>query len=313
MKEILRLYPAFKDYIWGGKTLKAQYDINYLENIAEAWVLSSHKDGNNIVSGGFYNGLKLSKAMEKMGKSCLGKKAEKFKDFPQLIKLIDAAHNLSVQVHPSDEYALEKEGQYGKTEMWYVLDAKENSGIYYGFKKEISKSEFKERIENNNLLEVLNFVPAKKGDCFFIPSGTIHAIGEGLLIAEIQQNSNVTYRVYDYGRKGNDGKPRELHVDKALEVANLTPVQDNFNKKVSLLDGGKLTHLAKCDYFDVSHLEINGEYKSKPKDSFVAVLIISGKGKIEGMPFGKNSTFFIPADYGEYTLNGDFEALISTL
>ena len=140
-----------------------------------------------------------------------------------LIKLIDAKDNLSVQVHPSNEYALRVEGEYGKTEMWYIVDCDPGAELLYGFKHEISKEEFAERIANNTLLEVTNNVPVHKGDVFFIESGTLHAIGKGILIAEIQQNSNTTYRIYDYGRVGKDGKPRELHVEKAKEVTNLVP------------------------------------------------------------------------------------------
>jgi mannose-6-phosphate isomerase len=149
---------------------------------------------------------------------CLGTDCDKFEQFPILTKFIDAKQNLSVQVHPSNEYALKKEHQYGKTEMWYVLDCLPGAYLYYGFDHEISKEEFAERIKNNTLTEVLNAVPVHKGDCFFIPSGTLHAICQGIVIAEVQQNSNVTYRVYDYGRVSADGKPRALHIEKALDV-----------------------------------------------------------------------------------------------
>lgn len=138
-----------------------------------------------------------------------------------MIKLIDAKDNLSIQIHPDNEFALRVEGEYGKTEMWYIVDCEPGAYLYYGFQKEISKAEFKERIENNTLLEVLNKVPVHKGDVFFISAGTLHAIGKGILIAEIQQNSNTTYRIYDYGRVGADGKPRQLHVEKAQMVTRL--------------------------------------------------------------------------------------------
>ena len=161
--------------------------------------------------------------------------------FPVLTKFIDAKNSISIQVHPSNEYALEHEHQYGKTEMWYVLDCEPGAFLYYGFDHEISREELEERIRNNTLTEVLNAVPVKKGDCFFIPSGTLHAICKGVVVVEVQQNSNVTYRVYDYGRVGADGKPRALHVKQALEVMRRTPPeQHDFSP-----------HLAKCDYFTV--------------------------------------------------------------
>jgi mannose-6-phosphate isomerase len=158
--------------------------------------------------------------------------------FPQMLKIIDAEQSLSIQVHSSDEYALRNEGQYGKTEMWYILDAKEGAGIYYGVKKDCTKEELKKAIDDNKIEDVLRFVPCKKGESYFIPSGTIHAIGAGLLIAEVQQNSNVTYRVYDFGRVGADGKPRELHTEKVLKVSNLSPMVDEKEKTSEKTEGG---------------------------------------------------------------------------
>ena len=151
--------------------------------------------------------------------------------FPVLIKLIDAKDNLSIQVHPYDEYAQRVEHEQGKTEAWYVIDCEEGAELIYGFKKEISSQEFEERIMNNTLLDVVNSVPVKKGDLFFIESGTLHAIGKGILLAEVQQNSNSTYRVYDYGRVGADGKPRELHIKKAVDVTSCTPPTHSYGAK----------------------------------------------------------------------------------
>lgn len=151
----------------------------------------------------------------------IGIRAAKFPFFPTLIKFIDAKSDLSVQVHPSDEYALENEDSFGKTEMWYIVEADKGAGIYLGFSKEVTAEEFKSAIEEKRLMEILNFYPAKPGDAFFIPAGTIHAIGKSCLICEIQQNSNLSYRVYDYGRKDKFGNERELHIEKALRVTSL--------------------------------------------------------------------------------------------
>ena len=311
MSEILRLSPAFKDYIWGGTIIKNKFGISDMDIVAEAWVLSTHKDGQSIVDGGVLSGKSLTEAVGILGEKALGKKAAAFEMFPQMLKIIDAEQSLSIQVHPSDEYALSNEGQYGKTEMWYILDAKEGAGIYYGVKKECTKEELQKAIDENKIEDVLRFVPCKKGESYFIPSGTIHAIGAGLLIAEVQQNSNVTYRVYDFGRVGADGKPRELHTEKALKVSNLSPMVDEKEKTAEKIEGGTKTLLSSCEYFEAVKLDINGQYKFTPNDSFVCVFIIEGEGEIDGMKFNKFDTFFVPADHGEALLNGNFSAMIS--
>ena len=214
---ILKLKPACKDYLWGGRRLIEEYGKESDGDIlAETWELSCHPDGPSVIDNGPYAGRTLQQYIDAEGKAVLGTNCRRFRDFPILTKFIDARDNLSIQVHPDNWYALKNEGQYGKTEMWYVMDAGEQAFLYYGFKREISREEFQERIQKDTLLEVLNAVPVQKGDVLFIESGTIHAIGKDILIAEIQQNSNVTYRVYDYGRVGRDGKKRDLHIEKAL-------------------------------------------------------------------------------------------------
>ncbi|MBE6728997.1 MAG: mannose-6-phosphate isomerase [Ruminococcaceae bacterium] len=311
MSEILKLKPAFKDYLWGGQYLKKKYCVCDMEKVAEAWVLSTHRDGHSIVCGGRYDGMTLSEAVANMGDTALGSKAAAFEMFPQMIKIIDAEQSLSLQVHPSDEYALKNEGQYGKTEMWYILDAKEGAGIYYGVKEEITKEQLKNAIATNTVEDILNFAPCTAGESYFIPSGTLHAIGAGLLIAEVQQNSNVTYRVYDYGRVGADGKPRELHIEKALKVSDLSPVKAEAEKTSVKKDDADLTTLSRCPYFTAVKAVVNGNYRITPKDSFMSVLITKGDGEIDGKPFSLFDTFFIPADTHSVTLSGDFEAVIT--
>ncbi|MCR5025201.1 MAG: class I mannose-6-phosphate isomerase, partial [Lachnospiraceae bacterium] len=230
---IFKLKPACKDYLWGGERLKKEYGIEYDgDPLAEAWVLSCHPDGLSVIDSGEHKGKTLSEY--------IGRNADKTLGFPVLIKLIDAKQNLSIQVHPDDEYAMSHEGQKGKTEMWYILDSAPDAFIYYGFKKEISKEEFEQRIRDNTITEVLNKVRVKKGEAYFIKAGTLHAIGAGCLIAEVQQNSNVTYRIYDYDRVGADGKRRELHIDKALDVTDRRPPEPY------KADGD---YLASCEYF----------------------------------------------------------------
>ena len=189
---ILKLTPSCKDYLWGGSRLRTDFGVQSdLNPLAEAWVLSCHPDGPSYLPDGTMLADYLAAHPEAAGTDC-----KKFEMFPVLTKFIDAKESISIQVHPSNEYALEHEHQYGKTEMWYVLDCEPGAFLYYGFDHEISREELEERIRNNTLTEVLNAVPVKKGDCFFIPSGTLHAICKGVVVVEVQQNSNVTYRVY---------------------------------------------------------------------------------------------------------------------
>lgn len=295
---ILKLTPSCKDYLWGGSRLRSDFGIKSdLNPLAEAWVLSCHPDGPSYLP----DGTTLAEYIA-AHPGCLGTDCEKFEQFPILIKFIDAKNNLSIQVHPSNEYALKNEHQYGKTEMWYVLDCEPGAYLYYGFDREISKEEFQERIKNNTLTEVLNAVPVHKGDCFFIPSGTLHAICKGIVIAEVQQNSNVTYRVYDYGRVGADGKPRALHVERALDVTLRTlPVKHDFG-----------SHLAQCEYFTVDAR--NGAFEGTADEkSFVSLLITDGEGELicggETVAVKKGDSFFLPAGSGSYTVHGTCQTL----
>ena len=307
MSTILKLTPSFKDYIWGGCKLMEEYGVQNMDRVAEAWVLSAHPDGPSYLP----DGSTFAQALEAMGAAALGANAAGFKDFPQLVKLIDARSDLSVQVHPSDEYALANEGQFGKTEMWYILDAEEGAGIYYGFQREVTRAEMEEAIRTDTLTDILRFVPVQKGESYFIPSGTIHAIGKGLLIAEIQQNSNVTYRVYDYGRRDAQGNTRPLHVEKALAVSDLTPVRSDYEPSQTVVEGGVFTEVASCPYFTVTKMEVDGTVSIEDAASFSALLITAGEGTIDGQPFGRYDSFFIPADYGPVQLTGRFEALLS--
>lgn len=311
---VLKLKPCCKDYIWGGHRLAEEYGIQYdREILAEAWVLSCHPDGPSTIINGPNRGKTLAEYIQEKGSQTLGTHCRRFRDFPILVKFIDANQNLSVQVHPGNRYALAQEHQYGKTEMWYVMDAAPNSFLYYGFKREVSTEEFAKRIQEDTLLDVLNAVPVQKGDVLFIESGTIHAIGAGILIAEIQQNSNVTYRVYDYGRVGKDGKKRDLHIEKALAVTNRVPI---------LRSGKSYPHVADCDYFTVDKLNLDGSVMRKVEgvvgeESFVSILIMNGTGNIvcdgEVVPYQKGDSFFLPASSGTYTVEGSCDALITSI
>lgn len=314
----LKLIPTIKDYIWGGTKLRSEFGkVSSLERLAESWELSCHKDGGSIIANGEYSGRTLEEYLEE-NKNALGKNCSRFEFFPVLIKLIDARDNLSIQVHPDNEYAQRVEGEYGKTEMWYVVDCEPDASLIYGFKDQISKDEFRRAIEENTLLDKVNTVPVKKGDVFFIKSGTLHAIGKGILIAEIQQNSNTTYRVYDYGRVGSDGKPRELHIEKALEVTNLKPTAPYKLQKPVELDGRTVQLLADCDYFTVSRQEVETQTKmTADESSFNHVLVIDGEcvltaGNFE-MSLNKGSSIFIPAGMGEYKIKGKCSIIITEI
>lgn len=313
----LLLRGAVKDYIWGGTRLISEFGFETDKpKAAEAWVFSCHKDGESIVRNGNFSGMTLSEAVSQWGGAALGKNAERFEYFPLLIKLIDAKDRLSVQVHPDDRYALENEGEYGKTEMWYIVDAEEDAKLIYGLNRDIDRSEFEHRIKTNTLSEVCNFVPAKKGDIFFISAGTMHAIGKGLLIAEIQQNSNTTYRVSDYGRLGADGKPRPLHIDKAVAVTNTCPPKEAYGNvgELTLYPFGLVRNLAECEFFTADLLSLNGNAGMCEKDSFLSLLVIDGSAVLsypEGnIRLKKGDSLFIPAGL-RFALSGRAEIICS--
>ncbi len=298
----LLLSAPVKDYLWGGKRLIDEYGFNTSgEKAAEAWLLAARNDGCSTVKNGSLAGKSLFEALEIWGEKGIGKNAAAFPYFPLLIKLIDADDRLSVQVHPDDEYAMRYEGEFGKTEMWYVVDCKEGASLIYGFNKNISKEEFQNRIENNTLSQVCNFVPVKKGDVFFIESGTMHAIGKGILIAEIQQNSNVTYRVSDYGRLGADGKPRELHVKKAIDVTKTVKPETPYGNvgELTLFPFGMVRNLAKCKLFTADLLSLDGNAGIFEENSFVSLVCLDGQA-IVSYPLGnftvkKGDSILVPA------------------
>lgn len=305
----VKLIPAFKDYLWGGTKLKTQFGKkSELEKVAESWELSAHKDGQSIIADGTFAGCTLSDYISRNGKDCIGKDALAFDFFPILIKFIDAADNLSVQVHPDDEYALKNEGEYGKTEVWYVLSCEEGACLYYGFNRSITKAELEERIENNTILEVLNKVPVKEGDVFFIESGTVHAIGKGMVICEIQQNSNTTYRVYDYDRRDKNGNSRELHIEKAVEVARLTPSENYVSENENVI--------AKCKYFTAEKLSVKDCAElAVTTDCFKSVIVTKGNGSLtlsgKTVDFKAGESIFIPAQNGTAEIKGCCELIVS--
>ena len=304
---LLKLRPACKDYLWGGQRLRTQFHIDStLTPLAEAWVLSCHPDGPSVIDGGAFDGQPFSDWLA-AHPAAVGTNAPTGTLFPVLIKLIDAHEPLSIQVHPSDEYALSHAGQHGKTELWYILDAAPGAYIYYGFERPVTKAEFARRIADHTLTEVLHKAPVQPGDMFYIPAGTIHSIGGGILLAEVQQNSNITYRVYDYGRLGADGRPRVLHIEDALAVTSLAPAP------AGLDHGG---HLARCPYFTVDLLTAPCQGVAGP-GRFVALLAIEGGGAVacggQTVPLAKGECVFVPAGSGAFSLDGNCRVLCTTV
>lgn len=315
--EILSLYPTLKETIWGGRTLIDDYGFTTDgDNAAEAWLLSCHKDGPSFVLGGKYDGKTLSEVIEAEGREVLGTNNKDIRDFPVLIKIIDARDKLSVQVHPDDDYAYKYENENGKTEAWYVLKCDEGASLIYGVNHDMEREEFAAAIENGTLLDDVNVVPVKPGDVVFIPSGMLHAIGEGILLAEVQQSSNSTYRVFDYMRRDKNGNLRELHVKKAVDVMNLKVTDVNFSAEGSPEKTGDAvkTYLTGCQYFKMTRVELDGTYTDTADEtSFVSLLVLDGEGKITSedgeIALKKGSSIFIPASKGEYSVSGKLEIL----
>ena len=301
---MLQLQGVYNDYIWGGTKFSKLFGWNNSgKKISEGWVVSVHPDGPSFYKGGtLAEFLKTNpQAVDRDGSS-----------FPVLIKYIDAAHNLSVQVHPNDEYAHRVENDNGKTEMWYVFGAEKGAGIYCGFKRDTDKKEFLSKVKDGTVEELLNFIPVKEGDCFLIEAGTVHAIGAGCVICEVQQSSNVTYRVYDYNRKGADGKPRPLHVEKAVDVINFKAFKDQTNAGFFYpVQGGKMRRLTRCKYFECRKLDLDGTYTEEENNSFTAINVLKGEGKADGKPFKAGDSFFVSC--GEkFTLAGKAEIILTT-
>ncbi|MDE6505336.1 MAG: class I mannose-6-phosphate isomerase [Clostridia bacterium] len=299
----MKLSPVLKDYIWGGYRLKELFGRdNGGKKISESWEVSVHADGLSSCLGGTLSDYlrENPRAVNKQGGH-----------FPVLIKYIDAKQNLSVQVHPDDGYARRVEGDNGKTEMWYILKADKGSGIYCGFKRKTSREEFVDKVQNGEVEQLLNFIPVKPGDCYLIEAGTVHAIGAGCVICEIQQSSNVTYRVYDYNRKDAYGNLRELHLEKALDVINYSAFCDNTSSgEYQDCGNGKIRLLTECKYFRCRELLLRGEYADNALNSFVALNVLEGGGEINGQKFAAGDSFFVPCGE-QYSINGNAKIILT--
>ena len=315
--EILSLSPAVKRAVWGGDRLRTVWGYETdLDRPAESWLLSCHPAGPSTVKNGVYAGKTLIEAIEAEGIGVLGTHNVDKPGFPILIKLIDAKDKLSVQVHPGDDYARRVENENGKTEAWLVLEAEPGAELVYGVNAKTDRRAFRRHIKNGTLETVLNRVPVKAGDVAFIPAGTLHAIGAGILIAEVQQSSNTTYRVYDYNRREPDGSLRPLHIDKALDVVDLTVPTRGFQPEgepVPVGDAEK-TLLASCPFFTMTNVSLEGTVDDvSDETSFVSLVVLEGEGELECgdefLPLRKGDSVFIPAGKGDYTLTGNLRLL----
>ena len=302
MKKIYKLTPACKDNIWGGNKLRRYGKESQKDRIAESWELSFTEGGEAKIEDGRV-------MTEVFPRSAWGTLAEKFHAFPVLTKFIDAKDKLSVQVHPSDEYALKNEGQFGKTEMWYVVEADEGAGLYMGLERECEADEFAKAVADGSVEKLLSFKQVKRGDVYFIPSGTIHAIGAGVVIFEIQQNSTLTYRLYDYMRRDKDGNLRELHVDKAMKVSLLEPYKE------TVFDKSDESLIGVCEYFETRKYKLNFAKKvfNVGNESFLSITCVDGNGTIEGEKISLGDTFFCPAGAGDITVEGELEIIAVAL
>lgn len=313
----LKFEPIYKQILWGGKNISSYFHRDIpLSQVAESWELCCRDDGTSIVSNGVLKGTTLQGVILLNREKLLGDKVyQKFgATFPLLIKIIDASENLSVQVHPDDAYARDNGEKGGKSELWYVLDAKENAKLVYGIKKSESKEDFLKAVSKNKTEQVLNVVSAKAGDVFYVPAGKVHAILDGILIAEIQQNCNTTYRIYDWGRVDKDGKSRELHTSKALDVidfqSNNKPesYSETVNKKDFRTDA-----ILRSEFFNVDKINVHHRYIGTTKGSFIILMCIQGEGEIMDnsgtIKINLGETILLPACLGKFTIYGNMTLL----
>lgn len=300
----LKFKPVFKDKIWGGDKLKSVMGLDYspLPNCGEAWMLSGVGGSPSIVSNGFLEGNELNELLEIYMYDLVGDEVyDKFgNEFPVLIKLIDANDWLSIQVHPDDELAAIRKIGRGKTEMWYVINADENAQLISGFKKAISKGEYVHLLKNNQLTEVLNFEQVEAGDVFFMPAGRVHSLGPGILLAEIQETSDITYRIYDWDRTDSTGNHRDLHIEDALDAIDFQA--HNTYKTDYLRQPDKSVNLERCEHFTVNLIQLGKHALEKDYsalDSFVALLCVEGNGFVQHdskrYPYRKGELILIPA------------------
>lgn len=308
MKEILFLTPVMKEMIWGGNRLRTEYGYDIpSEKTGECWAVSAHEKGDCIIRGGRFDNMPLSKLFLEHRELFGGIEG---KVFPLLVKIIDAREDLSIQVHPDDAYAKEHEnGALGKTECWYILDCDEDAKIVIGHSAN-SKEELRQMIKDKEWNKLIRVRPIKKGDFFQIEPGTVHAIKKGTLILETQQSSDVTYRLYDYDRLQN-GKPRELHIEKSIDVIRCPQPETTVVPAVTEFPGGTVTELVSCSYYCVKKIEVKKELTLSQEEPFTIISVLEGEGTLDETPVKKGDHFILPAGYGTYHLCGTMMLIVS--
>ncbi len=319
MKEQLHkpmlLSPAGKDYLWGGRRLVEEFGKSWGEGpLAESWECSTHPEGPSLIVSGPWKGRTLAELVQAYP-GVLGRHGEKQGEgpsFPVLVKLIDAAKDLSIQVHPDDAFAREQEGEPGKIELWYILDAAPEAELIYGFIREVTPQQVRMAAEKGTIVDYVQRIPVKKDDVFLVRPGTVHAIGKGVLLAEIQENSNITYRLYDYERRDKDGQKRALHLDKALQVLDYKaspPVRQQM-RLLRYTPGAAQESLCQCPYFQVDRVLLSGALSWQVGSSgFQILLILEGVAQLGELTGRKGDCIFIPADAGEVNLRGKGQLL----
>ena len=305
--EILFMTPAFKQPIWGGERLKTEWNYDVPgEHTGECWGIAAHPNGSSIVKGGEYDGISLSQLWD-THKDLFGNSTKE--RFPLLVKIIDPAKDLSIQVHPADEYAMEHEnGSFGKTECWYVLDAPRGASLVLGHNAD-DREELSRMIHEKRWGDFIREIPVKKGDFIQIEPGTVHAIKGGIQVLETQQNSDITYRVYDYDRL-SDGKPRQLHVDQSIDVIKI-PSPWDIIKSVDSLPVNQLNELISCSKYTVWKIDVDGTMDFEMNEKYMLMSVVDGEGTIDGKHIKKGDHFILPFGYGMTNLSGEMTIIAS--
>ena len=309
---LIFMEPVFKDYLWGGNRLKNElHKKSDLEITAESWEISSNKNGDCKIINEEYRDLTLSELYERkdLREPIFGSKCIDIEEFPLLVKYIDAKQNLSIQVHPDDEYAKTIGLPNGKNEMWYIMDCENNSKIIAGLNKNLEKQELAEIIKNDRIKDYLNYTDIKKGDSIYISAGTVHAILGGVLICEIQQNSDTTYRVYDWDRKDKNGNSRELHKEQAINTIKPNIIPEVIHEN---LESNQI--IASNKYFEVEKINISGDFiDESDTNTFFIINVVDGEGKVktkrEEIKLIKGDSFLVPATIGKYEFEGTMQIL----
>lgn len=310
-KEIIFLDPVCTHNIWGGTKLREDFGYPVAgDDIGECWGISAHPNGDGTVRSGVFAGMNLSEVWEKHPEVFGNLDYDRF---PLLTKIIDAKDDLSIQVHPDDAYAkVNENGSFGKTECWYVLDCPENASLVIGHNAK-TKEELSDMIREGRWKDFIREIPVKKGDFIQIDPGTVHAIKGGLLILETQQNSDITYRVYDYGRLSN-GQPRELHVEKSIDVITVPakPVEDSVKSALGLPEN-QLNSLYSCRYYEIFKLDVKGKAEFEQKYPFLLLSVLEGSGIVNSQPVKKGDHFIIPNGFGKVEMQGEMSIIVSTV